>query len=812
MYCMSLTDIREEQLAGGKAAGLGALISHGVNVPNGFALVNAAFKMFRHVQKFPQQFEEEIRAQLAHLKDGLIIVRSSAIGEDSDEHSFAGQLDSYVVSKEYNAIEEAIKKCWAGLANERLDVYEDMSKKELKEMGVVIQEFIEPDYAGVLFTSSPIRETGVYVEYVEGRGDQLVSGQITPSQFSYMNGSLDSKDLPFDAHNLVKKSLALKEKLDKELDIEWCIKNKRLYFVQARAITTRKQEKVHWSSTNLNENYPDPISPLLYSIARDSYYHYFKNLAGLLQVDKKVISDLEYDLSNAVGIWGNRIYYNMTSIHNILSASPLKAHFKDAFNKFVGYANKDVSNAKSKKGLSLFKLAWRLMVLNQKLEKHVRIIEEKVSDFALKVDKINEHNSQALFYEFLEIRFHQWYHASLADFFSMIHYKWLGLLTQRTYGKEAEGVRNTLIQAIPGLVSSEPVAHLWDLVEKVRRSEDGEKLFSQHSASDIYKTIYNDDKWQVLRKDIDTYLKKWGFRCSGELMFFKQNFIEKPETFIDLMKSYLHNTQADPRKVIENKSIERRQAMGRFRKKIAKKRHLLFPLTLLEIGELQLVSRLCKQAISSRERVRYKQAHAYYLFKKVVHAIGQSAVEKGIVDFADDVLFMTYKEIGEMISGSSMFERDLKTQIQSKKAEFETVSKSIYPQNFSTVKGERPRDIPDVADYDTGGLKFTGLAASGGRIVANIKVLESVMEGQKLDKGDVLVTRQTDPGWAVVFPIIGGLIVERGGALSHGAIVAREFGIPAVIGVDNITSILKDNMRVILDGDLGLIQIIEGDD
>jgi pyruvate,water dikinase len=110
-----------------------------------------------------------------------------------------------------------------------------------------------------------------------------------------------------------------------------------------------------------------------------------------------------------------------------------------------------------------------------------------------------------------------------------------------------------------------------------------------------------------------------------------------------------------------------------------------------------------------------------------------------------------------------------------------------------------------------GATEFRGLAASGGRIRGRVKVLESVLEGNKIEQGDILVTKQTDPGWAMVFPLIGGLIVERGGALSHGAIVAREFGIPAVIGIDHITRSLKDNDEVILDGNLGRIQLIQHD-
>ncbi|MBL4705731.1 MAG: hypothetical protein JKY54_14495 [Flavobacteriales bacterium] len=196
----------------------------------------------------------------------------------------------------------------------------------------------------------------------------------------------------------------------------------------------------------------------------------------------------------------------------------------------------------------------------------------------------------------------------------------------------------------------------------------------------------------------------------------------------------------------------------------------------------------------------------YYKFKVLVKEIGKDAVSKGGLKNQDDIFFLTYKEIGELISSSGMFEA--KQLVIDRKVAFSVESSKEFPQHFATNFGERPDLVEKEISLVEGATEFTGLAASGGRIRARVKVLESVLEGEKINKGDILVTKQTDPGWAMVFPLIGGLIVERGGALSHGAIVAREFGIPAVIGIEGITEILKDNDEVILDGDVGKIQIL----
>ena len=793
---------------GGKAASLSQLIGHGVAVPNGFVICKSVLKIFQEKQELPSGFTRDLDNALSTLESKKLIIRSSAIGEDSENHSFAGQLDSYVVENQKELVLDKVKKCWEGLSNDRLKAYQKVSGIALLEMAVVVQEFVEADYAGVTFTQSPSAKEEIYTEYVKGAGEQLVAGVITPQNFSLKQGETAPNTLPFNAAALMEQSQNLVQYFRCDLDIEWVAVAEKIFFVQARPITVKSTAKVFWSNTNLNENYPDPISPLLYSIARDSYYHYFKNIAVLLQIDVQTIRALEYDFSNSVGIWANRIYYNMTSIHNILSSSFLQTYFKDAFNQFVGYGNKDVASSDHTKHTSIVKMLFRMLSLNFSLERHVKTIEDKVSSFSEKVSQRKSENGLArLYYEFLDLRFNQWYHASLADLFSMIHYKLLGKITKKFYGEQSVGMHNNLIQAIPGLISSEPLNDSWDIVLTIQKTPKAEDLFLNNSAAVVLGKIASEPELVAIKVAVEKYLTLWGFRCSGELMFFKENYIEKPERFIELLQSYMRNSAEDPRLIIAKKQKERNKALRKFIVKIFKKRHILLPLSLLEISQLLVVSRLCKQAISARERVRYKQAEMYYHFKLVVQAIANEAAVKGKLKIADDIFYLSYKEIGEMISSSAMF--DSKSLIIQRREDFKRESTKCYPQHFSTNFGERPDHVEPTINFIEGLKDFTGLAASGGRIKGRVKILESVLEGEKLNKGDILVTKQTDPGWAMVFPIIGGLIVERGGALSHGAIVAREFGIPAVIGIEGITEQLQDNDEVILDGDLGKIQIVK---
>jgi pyruvate,water dikinase len=393
----------------------------------------------------------------------------------------------------------------------------------------------------------------------------------------------------------------------------------------------------------------------------------------------------------------------------------------------------------------------------------------------------------------------------------MIHYKLLGKITHAYFGEESVGVHNTLIQAIPGLISSEPLNDIWDLVVQIDQVEGGKSFFLENPTDVVWEKVQQSPEWKLVHLGFQHYLKTWGFRCSGELMFFKRNYMEEPLKFVELVQSYMRNEAVNPRIVIQKKDLERKKAMRAFVWKIIKKRHVLLPLTVVEIIKLYVIATLCKNAISSRERVRYKQAEMYYKFKVVVKRIGAKQVSIGNLVDSEDILYLSYKEIGELIGSSAMDAGQLKEKVSKRILQFQEESKKVFPSNFSTNFGERPESIAGEVPFVEGATEFRGLAASGGRIRGRVKVLESVLEGNKIEQGDILVTKQTDPGWAMVFPLIGGLIVERGGALSHGAIVAREFGIPAVIGIDHITRSLKDNDEVILDGNLGRIQLIQHD-
>ena len=340
MYIESLDKVLKESHSGAKAFHLSKMKRAGFLVPTGFVIKVSAFEhFFIKNNNLDDAFKTELNEASKSMASKGIMVRSSAVGEDGTDNSFAGQLESFQAENNVDDIIAKLFLCWKSYQKENVNVYQNSSGVKLQGMAVVLQELIDPDYAGVIFSRHPMNEKDILVEYIEGHGEQLVSGKVNPKSFTYSryNKSFSEK-MPFSFDQGIAVVEQLELLYEKALDIEWAIKGKVFYVLQSRPITTAsKSKKVYWSNTNVNENYPDAITPLLYSIARDAYYHYFKNLSKLFLIPSENIQELEHAYANVISVHGCKMYYNMSSIHQIISNSPFSELLLKSFDNFVGY-------------------------------------------------------------------------------------------------------------------------------------------------------------------------------------------------------------------------------------------------------------------------------------------------------------------------------------------------------------------------------------------------------------------------------------------------------------------------------------------
>ncbi|AOW10365.1 PEP/pyruvate-binding domain-containing protein [Flavobacterium gilvum] len=814
MYILNLNHKISENLSGAKAFHLSKMMRAGYPVPKGFVILANAFKDFSGDKTtLSPEFKDKLKGELNAIGADKYMVRSSAIGEDSVDNSFAGQLSSFISSFEQDEIIENIYKCWNSYSNENVKTYQDKTGKKLNGMAVIVQTLIEPDYAGVTFTRNPSNEAEMLIEFVEGHAEKLVSGEVIPESFTiladFKNTSSKTK-IPFE--DGLKHAKTLENFYGFPLDIEWAIKDETFHIVQARPITTNaKSKKMYWSNTNVNENYPDALTPLLYSIARDSYYNYFKNLSKLFLIPEVKISELESSYANVIGAFGCKMYYNMSSIHEIISASPFSETLSKSFNNFVGYAesNKNENNVGIVNKLKFIREVYRF---NSQLEKTVSEFETLVLNYSKKADfAISFNDLRLCFHGFIEIRMHSWYKASLADFFAMLYHGVLGKYCRKFYGDEADGIHNKLIQAIPELISSIPIVLIYKIKISLRNNPVVYEKFKNLNPLDFLDWLNESSNESEIKYLINDYIQNWGYRCSGELMLTTKNYSEEPEKFIELLKQYDTLPDSDPEKLIASKLEERNSIIKDFKNKIYSKNGIFFLLSFVQIGVLNLLIKLASKGISARERVRLKQALVYFKFKQIINKTGVEFQKRNFLNMADDILYLRYQEIAELFSSSDMLSGNIDERIKNVKLEFEKNRSVVFPDDFSSNLGEYP-DAEKLRKQNKtatdSGNSIQGLSVCGGIIKGRAKVLASVMEASKLQMGDILVTRQTDPGWVVVFPLISGLIVERGGMLSHGAIVSREFGIPAIVGVENATVKIKDNDLILLNADTGEITFI----
>lgn len=846
MNVLPLTGASGHEGIGEKAANLSRLLALGVPVPEGFVLHNAALQQFVAEQEsLPPHVDGEVIGAWRHLSANAVIVRSSAMGEDSAEASFAGQLDSVANVTSAAALREAILTVWNSQWSARALSYQTSRGRCLAGMGVVVQRQVDAAVSGVLFTESPQSAGQMLLEYCAGMGEALVSGEVNPGRVTVERGSgrwqhLCAPDEPCAGERLLLNDVQLAHLAELALrierafgapqDIEWTIDHSgHLWIVQSRPITAGRTVRrpggaeVFWSNANVNENFPQPISPLLYSVARAGYYHYFRNLGRAFGVSARRLAQMEPALRQIIGVHGARMYYNLTSIHDVLRSVPYGDHLATSFDQFVG-AEHDPHTSDTRPPVSrwqalevaliVLKTMWQYVFLTARVEQFERTVDRYAA--ATHPAALANTPMDALVENlrgFMDIRCNRWKNASLADAGSMVCYGLLKHLLARAFPREdQQALHNTLLKALPGLVSSMPPLKMWELSRLIRSDPALLALFASSPADTVLEQVRTDPRFKRFDAALNDFLEHWGFRCSAELMLTAPSFQEDARPLVDLLRAYAGVDGESPAALLERQESERVRDTARVLSTLRRRRisrWVPMPQSLV-VGTILTWT---QRSIQLRERARLKQALLYSRLRRVVLALGAELVRRGRVGSHEDVFFLSVEELDLLASGGEMFPDHVRQMVALRRAAHEELSASTPPDAFRLPQGEyfihggpRRSDPKDASD-----ARLTGVGACGGSTRARAAILLDVTESHRLEAGDVLVTKQTDPGWGPIFPLISGLVIERGGMLSHGAIIAREFGIPSVVGVKDATRLIRHGGSITVDGDRGLVLLEAGD-
>lgn len=871
---VQLAQANDATVYGGKAAALARMLAHGFRVPAGVVVSDAVFQMHMHHAGLhaavnaltanhtdvaqAEKIAERVRvipldpALLAALMDYVNAgeniahaVRSSAIGEDAAEHSWAGQLDTVLGVTGAPAIEHALRTVWASAWSARSLVYQQRRGLHLARMGVIVQRQVDARHAGVLFTHAPAAGSDVpamIMEYCTGLGDALVSGAIDPARVRVARdgGSTlehvlpDVTSAPLSAaeiDEIIAEAIKLEALFGCPLDVEWAIDQSGvLWLLQARPITTPliaasdNSRSMLWTNANIAENFPNPISPFLYSVVRSGYTAYFRNLGLGFGISPRRIAAMEPALQNLVGVHAGRLYYNLSNIHALLQLAPAGRWLVQAFNTFVGTQEHVAPRYTLPKQSFIdrvtewlripFKTTWQYLHVQARVAR----FERTVGQFCDRTgpSALASMQTAALLETlrgFSDIRLRRWNDAALADTAAMVCYGLLQRTLRRAWPDAGEGMHNNLLVGLDGLASHAPVEKLWALAQTVRADAKLAQLFAENDAATIHARLDQDASLMPFHLQFYHYLENWGFRSSGELMLTQASPQEDPTQTLALLKTYVTLDSDAPTGMLIRQSAARLAATEAVCAHLSPLKFMrALPLP-SRAGRFRVLLAATQGAIRLRERARMQQARLYVRLRHMALACGQRLVAAGQLDDSGDVFQLSIDELQDLLAGHAMFPYSVRALIQQRRAAHAQLAHMTPPDNFRLAEcaylpWTSSGNVSPAAVTSASSTQLRGTGACGGSITATAAVLADATEVADMREGDIVVTRQTDPGWACVFFLARGLVIERGGMLSHGAIIAREFGIPAVVGVRGATTQIRNGDGLTVDGDRGVVEII----
>ena len=448
-----------------------------------------------------------------------------------------------------------------------------------------------------------------------------------------------------------------------------------------------------WSNANICENYPEPVSPLLYSIAASGYYHYFRNLGLVFGISRRRLQSMDAALRAIIGAHGARLYYNLTNIHAVLRMAPFGERLAGAFNLFVGTSETAAQPARAaswrdsgscvRQALELLRIAacvgWQFLFLGRRL----RQFEQTADDFAARtsLEAIGRQSLGELGADlaaFVDIRCHRWTNASLCDTAAMVCYALLRRCLARNGFGDATHTR--LLRALPGVPSSQPALQLWSLSRLIETQPDLAALIRSRPPQDVLETLDREPEFSGFTTRLGVYLRSWGFRASGELMLTVPTLEERPEPVIALLAQYLGSGGESPEESIARQAAERRADTR------------LVIMTLARRAPLQallvyVLLRCTQRAVACRERARLKQALLYSRCRRVALAIGEALVRDRHLCESDDVFMLTWVELDELCSGRALFPHSVATLVAARHAAHARERELDPPDTFRLPEG-----------------------------------------------------------------------------------------------------------------------------
>ena len=866
---LPLASCTQPSLVGGKALGLARLLAGGFPVPSGFCVTTEAYVHALHTPGFSptEQWQAALQSSgaerqriLVHCRaiiqnydivelttqiveqvrrldlplPGLWAVRSSATNEDGAHASFAGVYRT-CLGIPLEEIGSAVKDLWLSIWDERVLNYHMTSglSGAPPAMAVVIQPLLEAQAAGVVYSVHPLtgRATQVMINAVAGLAAALVDGSATPDQYVVeitengqsmrisertivgqtqalrMTGQgLQSIPLPYEAVGratlpddrllaLARAAKQIEKSFGHPVDLEWVYDERGLWLLQARPISGLARPRqltnddCEWSRANFKETLPELPSPLGLSFLEQFMERYI--LAPYRRMGCLIPEGI-----SSVRVFKGRPYINMTLFYSLVAQ--LRGDPSILTEQMGG---ETLARPPEIRPLGWFALARAGVVMMAEMRKAVRhgpawfaemkamVAEHRADrlrtvsgeDIALRLDAI------AKWLDERELTF------GIAGGVAQC-LQALGGLLPRWLGGDWRALLNGALQGQAAVISAQQIVQLAEVVDMVRRDPLVTSLF-MGEAWDPGEVLRKLEGTDVLRA-FTRYLDDYGHRGVGESDVMSPRFADRPELLLTVLRTQiLAPTSATPTDILQRQTMIREQALAEIRARFGWRFHRWAIFS-------WWYRRLCR-FFALREANRHHLMYYSAATRSLLLRLGEWMVERGRLSSQEDIFYLTIEARADLLAGGSS---DWQRVIQARRAERDcnatiTVPDTIQDWN-DVVRGTNASSV--VASEGI----FHGIPISAGQVVGPVRFVRSMEDWSRVCRGDILVVSVIDPGIAPLFGVAAGLVAEMGGTLSHGAIIAREYGLPAVANVPGILARLKEGDRVSLDAERGEITIL----
>jgi len=860
-YLLGLQEIDQTQVAvvGGKGAQLGELSRiEGIRVPAGFCVTTDAFRRIMaeapsiderldRLSRLNPDDREAIRTLSVEIRrtlEGIAIpddlaaaitralaqlgehaayaVRSSATAEDLPAASFAGQQDTYLNVMGPAAILRHVSRCWVSLFSERAVTYRQRNGIDHRtvHMAVVVQQMVFPQAAGILFTADPV--TGnrkvASVEASFGLGEALVSGLVNADVYKVRDAEVVAKAVGAkqvaiyaspaggtqeqaiaperqgqpaltDAQvvRLTQLGRRIEVHFGRPQDIEWCLVDDGFQIVQSRPITTLfpvpesgDRENHVYVSVGHQQMMTDPMKPLGLSFWQMTTPAPMAEAGGRLFVDVTRRLAAPTSRADLLELMGRSDPLTGNAVQTILERDGLIRPLPDegSAGPLFGRAPAPIETDPA--------------IVTDLIGRSEASIAASERDIRTKSGEALLDFIRADIQELKRILFDPQSHQVFMS--AMQATWWLNEQLEAWLGEK--NAADTLTRSVPHNVTSEMGLALLGVADVIRPHPEVVAFLQHVEHEGFLDELPGLEGGREARDAIGAWLDKYGMRCVGEIDITRPRWSERPSTLVPVILGNIKN--------FEPGAGERRFEQGR-REAWKKEQELLERLRALPDGERKaeetkrMIDRV-RTFIGYREYPKYGMVSRYFVYKQALLKEAERLVQAHVLREKEDIFYLTFQEFRDVVRTNRVDDQ----LIGQRKDAFRSYQ-ALTPPRVLTSDGEVIAGAYRRDDVPAGAL--IGLPVSAGTVEGRARVILDIARAN-LEPGDILVTAHTDPSWTPLFVAIAGLVTEVGGLMTHGAVIAREYGLPAIVGVIDATRLIPDGQRIRVHGTDGYVEIL----